>query len=293
MVPCVVVRAKLILLEPRPKIIAEYLYTVNDSIKGDANLNIEGLRRTYADLFWNTPMPRTLYIQADNASDNKCWAMVAWLAMLVHHDYTSEVRQCTTLPAHYPHITTVHRCDFTEFDWSLRAFCELQVYLSFLIVGHTHEDIDQLFSVISQFFRKLTHVLTPQQFQQEIAAALGTQRVKVAPITAVLKWTDFLLPCLVRPLPTGIQHATLLQEEGVAGQYGDQKVRSPHTFWIHRRADRTVVLHYKEFCVDPVWLPSLPRPDGGPLVTDEEGIELFQTPPPDPMTTPPTEAELI
>jgi hypothetical protein len=84
-----------------PKTVTEYLYTVNDSIKGDANLNIEGLRRTYADLFWDRPMPRTLYIQADNASDNKCWALVAWLAMLVHHDYTSDVCQCTTRPAHF------------------------------------------------------------------------------------------------------------------------------------------------------------------------------------------------
>jgi len=31
----------------------------------------------------------------------------------------------------------------------------LKVKLSYLIVGHTHEDIDQYFSVISRFFKKI------------------------------------------------------------------------------------------------------------------------------------------
>ena len=102
-----------------------FLYTVNDSIKGDANLNIEGIRRTLASLFEATPMPSTLYIQADNASDNKCWAMLAFLGMLVHHGYTKDI------------------------------------FLSFLMVGHTHEDIDQLFSVIARHFRSIDQVTTP------------------------------------------------------------------------------------------------------------------------------------
>ena len=47
--------------------------------------------------------------QADNcASDNKCWTVLLFLGMLVHHGYTAEV------------------------------------YFSFLLVGHTHEDIDLL-----------------------------------------------------------------------------------------------------------------------------------------------------
>ena len=31
----------------------------------------------------------------------------------------------------------------------------MKVKLSYLIVGHTHEDIDQYFSVISRFFKKI------------------------------------------------------------------------------------------------------------------------------------------
>ena len=81
-----------------------FLYTFNDSIKGGADVNIEGLRRTLAALYDKTPMPPRLDVQADNASDNKCWAVLLWFGMLVYHGYTREV------------------------------------YYSFLLVGHTHDD---------------------------------------------------------------------------------------------------------------------------------------------------------
>jgi hypothetical protein len=68
-----------------------FLYPFNDSIKGDANVNIEGIRRTLASLYSDTAMPRTLYVQADNASDNKNWTLILFFAMLIYHDYTIEV----------------------------------------------------------------------------------------------------------------------------------------------------------------------------------------------------------
>ena len=68
-------------------------------------------------------MPNTICVQADNASDNKCWTLLLFFAMLVHHGYTEEV------------------------------------FLSFLIVGHTHEDIDQLFSVLSRFLKRIGQVV--------------------------------------------------------------------------------------------------------------------------------------
>jgi hypothetical protein len=48
-------------------------------------------------------------------------------------------------------------------------------------------------------------------------------------------------------------------------------------------------MHYKELCQDATWLPAQARTEGGgALVTDEAGIELFQTPPPDPMAQAPS-----
>jgi hypothetical protein len=64
----------------------------------------------------------------------------------------------------------------------------------------------------------------------------------------------------------------------------------PHTFWIHKRErDQAVVMHYKEFSADPVWLPSVEGVE--PKVSNLEGMEIFNPlhPPPDPAETAPRE----
>jgi hypothetical protein len=126
-----------VLVHSRPRHKA-FLYTFNDTIKGDANTNIEGIRRTLASLYSDKAMPRIVAVQGDNASDNKCWAVLLFLGMLVYHKYTNIV------------------------------------YFSFLLVGHTHEDIDQLFSIISRHFKSLPPLegKTPQAFATEMAASL-------------------------------------------------------------------------------------------------------------------------
>ena len=119
-----------------------YFYTFNSSVKGDANLNVEGIRRTLVHMCSSSPschLPRTIYseyIQGDNASDNKCWVLLLFLAMLIFHDYTADI------------------------------------YFSFLIVGHTHEDIDQIFSTLSRFIKGIGCIADPQQFSEEVAAAM-------------------------------------------------------------------------------------------------------------------------
>jgi hypothetical protein len=53
------------------------------------------------------------------------------------------------------------------------------------------------------------------------------------------------------------------------------------------------VFHYKELSAHTVWLPSL-DPDASTLVTNPEGIELFDSPPIDPVdaASMPAEVEL-
>ena len=194
-------------------------------------------------------MPNTICVQADNASDNKNWTLLLFFAMLVHHGYTEEV------------------------------------FLSFLIVGHTHEDIDQLFSVLSRFLKRIGHVVDPQQFVQELHAAMGTRHAVIQQIVTVFDWNKFLKPSLHTGsrLPVGIQHSHIGDETFV-----------PHSFWIHKRAsDGQVVLHYKEFAADPVWLPPVTA-NADPLVTDPQGIEFVDpsSPLPDPLVRPPNECEL-
>ena len=229
-----------------------FLYTVNNSIGGGANLNVEALRRTMVHKYGgSTPLPRRICVNADNASDNKCWTVLLFLGMLVYHRYTNEC------------------------------------FLSFLLVGHTHEDIDQLFSVLSRYLKRLGKVMGPNEFQDELHNAMHAAKrpAIIERIECLLDWDTHLFPHLVKPAPTGIQHATLGTKED-----GDVEVEVPHLFWIHRRSDGVVVLHYKELAAHPVFLPKVRGSD--PPVTDPEGIVLFGSPPPDPMVSPPTECEL-
>lgn len=57
----------------------------------NANLNIECLRRALVHHLSSLPMKPKLYLQFDNASDNKCFAVLALCAWLVHKGYVSQV----------------------------------------------------------------------------------------------------------------------------------------------------------------------------------------------------------
>ena len=101
--------------------IGEYVYLVDTTVKGGANLMIEILRRTLLDLETCQTLPTRnsiLYLQLDNCSDNKNKVLFGFLADLV---------------------------DRLVFD---------KVHVGFLMVGHTHEDIDQFFSIISAWLKR-------------------------------------------------------------------------------------------------------------------------------------------
>lgn len=109
----------------------------------------------------------------------------------------------------------------------------------------------------------------------------------------------------MKPLPKGLQHATVPRAEGSAAAAAaraaaataaglDTETLSPHTFWIHRDSHGAVILHYKELSTDSLWLPSkdsLMReicPEGIRIFSGQQESQL----PPDPMTRLPDEAEL-
>ena len=184
----------------------------------------------------------------------------------------------------------------------------VEAFLSFLLVGHTHEDIDQLFSVISKYFKSLGKIISPAEFDREAVNALANQPAHFSHIKAVLQWDKALLPHMVKPRPVGICHAhlptgatpaaaadaTATDQMQAGAPAAEMETREPHTFWIHRRQDHKVVMHYKERCAHPVWLPPVRQTsETDPLVTDDEGIVLFATDPPDPMQNPPAEAPLV
>ena len=92
------------------------LYFFKENWSKDPNMTIEVLQHTLCTL---PTIPRKLYLQLDNCSrENKNRYVLAYLALLVHRKVFQEVE------------------------------------ISFLPVGHTHEDIDQIFSCLSKYVRK-------------------------------------------------------------------------------------------------------------------------------------------
>ena len=122
---------------------------------------------------------------------------------------------------------------------------------------------------------------TPQSCLTEMVAALeGRFLTTMTPLLAVPDWSTYLRQHL-KPGVTGIQHCTLETDDE------DEVQRAPRTFWIHKRGDGTVVLHYKEYSQDEVWAPFV-DPLADVKVTAPDGIELFGSPPTDPTQHPPS-----
>ena len=101
-----------------------YVYVAPTPVGSGANFNIEALWRTIELVAKQRKeekrdgvLPPVLYLQLDNASDNKSKAMIAFCHCLVARGIFRKLKT------------------------------------GFLLVGHTHEDIDQYFSVIARKLR--------------------------------------------------------------------------------------------------------------------------------------------
>nr|XP_022290369.1 uncharacterized protein LOC111102007 [Crassostrea virginica] len=91
-----------------------YAFTWTDKFHPDTNITINCLLHVLEDVAEDKALPPVLYLQADNsAKDNKNFILIGFLANLVQRKVFHKIK------------------------------------LSFLMVGHTHEDVDQMFSRIS------------------------------------------------------------------------------------------------------------------------------------------------
>ena len=123
-----------------------FVYVAQPPLKTGANFTLECFVRTInkLDALYqknNQALPSRVKVQLDNASDNKAYVVLAFMSFLVEREI------------------------FEEVD------------LNFLMVGHTHEDIDQYFSVISRKFNTLIFkerhkgVYTFEEFQGAVRDA--------------------------------------------------------------------------------------------------------------------------
>ena len=135
--------------------IGDYVFLLDSTGHGGANLTSEVLRLTLLDLEERGKLPTInpiLYLQLDNCSENKNKVLFGFLADLISRQVFEEV------------------------------------YIGFLMVGHTHEDIDQFFSVISTWLKKWETICPDvESLEQTIKNAFipnGREPPKVICLTA-------------------------------------------------------------------------------------------------------------
>jgi hypothetical protein len=192
----------------------------------DPNLTMNIILQTL--LFIKEELPSVLYIQMDNcARDNKNRWVFAFACLLVEKRVFSKVK------------------------------------INFLMVGHTHEDIDQFFSRLATWLRKHCAVTLPQLF-------LGLQQCytpdpivfKIRELYDIKGWLD--------------PHLNIMSKHS-----------NPHCFRIKKDNTGKALMHVKKWSTDKEWLPCavqegkppyllLSHPDGQPNLVppDYDALDL-------------------
>ena len=120
------------------------------------------------------------------------------------------------------------------------------VTLNFLMVGHTHEDVDQVFSLlVSQVIRRYRYE-TVQDLKQYMEAVLGpsfckdNQQFHVKEMTCIRKFTEWLKPLGVT------QHGCWATRKGIEAPHsftykflmdltGEEQAAATHHSWFRSR----------------------------------------------------------
>jgi hypothetical protein len=141
------------------------VFTWYDEYPHEANVVIECLLRTIEDYRkLNNRRPPKIYIQLDNARNNKCNAVVKMLALLVELGVFKKSKLC------------------------------------FLLVGHTHFDVDQFFSTFTKMIEKWGwEIYTLDDLHQFLGNLLG-KTVQVEHLDQVLDYTAWIGYMQTKPI---------------------------------------------------------------------------------------------
>ncbi len=143
-----------------------FFYLMTEEFETGANHVIECVHRFLSHKFEKGPILQTLYVQADNCSrENKNRYFMSYFEMLVARGVVKDV------------------------------------YVSFLPVGHTHEDIDQIFSRTSTHLRS-HNAVTISDLADELAVSY-TPRPRVSRLSAVANFSGLCdhSDCVYSPPP--------------------------------------------------------------------------------------------
>jgi hypothetical protein len=198
-----------------------YSYIVPPWVHGTANLIISTLHRTLQQL---TYLPPVLYLQLDGASENKCDAVLAYS------------------------------------DWLVEAGIFTKVKKSYLHVGHTHEDIDQQFSVVARYLKKRT-TWTPQDLLQSVKDALAPSKYHEE---------NQMLPSVHVSM-----HNVNWDVSGWLSPHIDRRLanyrRECHVFRFAAFDNNKVYMHYKLRACTKDWYPSLKLPGSDTALRYKDG----------------------
>ena len=145
-----------VIIHGRPD--ARYIFYSYPHLPGNANLNIECVRRALLHYLRDKPFRPKLYFQFDNASDNINYAILCLLGELVRDGYIAQAELCM------------------------------------MLVGHTHEDIDAMFRFIADALRKQGLVRTIDEFVAATKNTFRDQSIHVEHVAAVHDVTAWLKP---------------------------------------------------------------------------------------------------
>ena len=216
---------------------ALYGFSYLDNCKHGTNLTIEALHRVIVKEWirgGKQRLPRVLFLQLDNCSkQNKSQYLIAYLGLLV---------------------------GWGVFD---------EVILCFLPVGHTHEDIDQLFSRIAIFLRK-----NDARARQEFHAAFCTA-------CQHKKWGDADIPEAVRSTAESMDYCAnfsgLVEEQRFTEKDSTRQSKKHnrvglsdfHQFRLYKDETGKVCMLISEWCANTVWRSNVV--DGEKPAVDEAG----------------------
>jgi len=151
-----------------------FMYTQTDRFTNGSSSSVEILQRTLHHLQKDKALPPVFYLQLDNASStNKNNFLFVYLAWLVSRDLFQRIE------------------------------------VSFLPVGHTHEDVDQMFSRTSVTLKDVD-IHTRQDFHRQLAKSYMKWGLTVVEfVDTVIDWKEWIqVNKLYNPLPefSNIQH---------------------------------------------------------------------------------------
>lgn len=208
-----------------------YLIPHPPHVRGGANFTCQALYESLVRLRQDVPqyangLPRTLLLQVDNtAKDAKNQVFMAFLSSLIEEDV---------------------------FD---------TIVLSFLLKGHTHEDIDQLFSVISKKLR-VSSVMSFDMFDRVLANAFEGDRTSVIRciVYRIYACMDFTLKLTGRRAKAADLPPEAELDQGHC--YIDKHFKGhsiPHSFLFHAQDDchgnRICMMRYRAFSCAEEWHP--------------------------------------